>query len=79
MSALVTHSQLARTLARNLAYAREGLGLTQQQAADRLGMKRARYAAWEEGRSTPAVAPLLACCSLYGETVDALLTTDLTR
>lgn len=47
--------------------------LTQEQVAEALGVKRARYNAWENGISNPDHKMLAAIAQFYGVTVDFLL------
>jgi len=52
---------------------RKAKSLSQQGIADRLHVKRATYAAWEEDRATPDLAMSLKIAQLYAMTVDDLL------
>lgn len=60
-------------LGQRLAALRNRRHLTQDQVAEALGIKRARYNAWENGISSPDVKMLGALSSFYKVTVDFLL------
>jgi transcriptional regulator with XRE-family HTH domain len=52
-------------------------GMTQAEAAERLGVQRSRYSGWENGMSEPNLDMLLACCTLVKMSVGIMLTKDL--
>ena len=50
-------------LARNIQTARKKMGLTQEELADKIGVKRAALASWETRRSKPDVDDFMKLCS----------------
>lgn len=63
----------------NLLHLRAANNMTQEQLAVRLGVSRQSVAKWEAGKSNPEMDKLLAMCDLFGCTLDALVTGDLTE
>lgn len=61
------------TIANNLKYLRKKKGLTQQQFADALEIKRASVGAYEEGRAEPRYELLDKIASFYDMTIDELV------
>ena len=61
-------------LASNIRYFRKQNKLTQQTLADKLQVKRSQVGAWEEDRATPKLEMLTQLASLFGTTVDVLIT-----
>lgn len=59
--------------ARRLKALRKDKGLTQQELANRLGLKRAALGAYEEGRAEPRLINLVAISEFFGVSADALL------
>ena len=59
-------------IAKNLKYLRKKKGLTQQQFADEMGIKRASVGAYEEERADPKYDLLNKIASYYGLTMDEL-------
>ena len=59
--------------AQRLKTLRKERGLTQQELADRMGLKRAALGAYEEGRAEPMLINVVALAEFFGVTVDALL------
>jgi transcriptional regulator with XRE-family HTH domain len=53
-----------KQFSRNLKYLRSLVGVTQEQMAAMLGLKRSAFGAWEEGRSYPNAPGLIALCNL---------------
>lgn len=51
-------------LARNIQTARKKMGLTQEELADKIGVKRAALASWETRRSKPDIDDFMKLCSL---------------
>lgn len=62
-----------KNIGSRLKQLRKELGLTQEEAADKLGISRARYSHFENGRNEADNELLLAMAKLYGVTVDYLL------
>jgi transcriptional regulator with XRE-family HTH domain len=50
---------------------REGLGLTQQEFADRIGVTKQAISAWEIGRSEPSMAKFLRLVNLTGARIES--------
>jgi transcriptional regulator with XRE-family HTH domain len=50
---------------------REGLGLTQQEFADRIGVTKQAISAWEIGRSEPSMAKFLQLVNLTGARIES--------
>jgi len=59
-------------IAKNLKYLRKKKGLTQQQFADEMGIKRASVGAYEEERAEPKYELLKKIAAFYGLTMDEL-------
>lgn len=53
--------------------AREAMGATQKELADRLGVSDRTYSAWENGRNEPGYKYLLALADLFGTTPNEIL------
>jgi transcriptional regulator with XRE-family HTH domain len=64
---------LRSTFAARLRTLRRSRGLTQQQAAEAVGIKRSALGAYEEGRAEPRLAVLAGLARLYGIGLDALV------
>ena len=56
---------------------RKGLGLSQEELAEALGVSRQAVSKWETGQSTPDLENLVRLCRLYGIPADELLETGL--
>lgn len=56
----------------SLRAARTHAGLSQKDAADRLGVTPKTLGNWEKGRTFPPVDKVLAICELYGVPYDQL-------
>lgn len=61
----------------NVRYIRRQLGLTQDQFAQKLGIKRSLVGAYEEGRADPRLDLLQAMAALAGVSVDQIIGTQL--
>ncbi|MEF7494737.1 helix-turn-helix transcriptional regulator [Lysinibacillus sphaericus] len=61
------------TLSERLVSLRESKGLTQVDVSDKLGIKRARYNAWEQGLSQPNIEMLKSIAELYNISTDYLV------
>lgn len=66
-------------LAQNIAHLRRMRGLSQEQLADDLGIKKSRLGAYEEGRSEPPIDLLLELSRYFKLPVDALIRYDLCK
>lgn len=64
-------------LSTNLKKMRMHHGMTQAEAAERLGVQRSRYSGWENGMSEPNLDMLLASCTMMKMSVNTMLTKDL--
>ena len=64
-------------LQQNLKYLRKANKLTQEQCAEKLGLKRAVIGAYEEGRIEPKINTLLTICSYFNVSLDNFLRSDL--
>ncbi|RDV25863.1 helix-turn-helix domain-containing protein [Lysinibacillus capsici] len=61
------------TLSERLVSLRESKGLTQVDVSEKLGIKRARYNAWEQGLSQPNIEMLKSIAELYNISTDYLV------
>ena len=52
---------------------RKQKGLSQQELAEAVGVSRQAVSRWETGQSAPSTEKLVALCTLYGVSLDALL------
>jgi len=66
-------------ISENLKHLRKQLGLTQEQMAEQLGIKRSLLGAYEEGRADPRISNLLKFAEIFSLSVDQLITTNLTN
>lgn len=64
-------------LSHNIRHLRGQKAWTQSDLADRLGVKRSRIGAYEEGRAEPRITDLQLMATLFGVSLDALVGTDL--
>lgn len=53
--------------------ARTNAGLTQQQAAERLGVNKVTLINWEKGRYYPSILQWAQLCRLYEQPMDGIL------
>ena len=60
-----------------LSKLRKGLGLSQEELAEMLGVSRQAVSKWETGQSAPDLVNLVRLCRLYGIPADELLETGL--
>ena len=60
-------------LSKNLAVLRDIHGLSQEEAAEIVGISRQAYAKWEKGETVPDVEKCALLAEYYGTTVDSLL------
>lgn len=63
-------------LSNNIKFLRKKLGFTQEQFAEKIGIKRSLVGAYEEGRADPRLNNLQNMANLFGFSVDALLVKD---
>lgn len=63
----------------NIKYLRKKSGLTQEQFANEIGIKRSSVGAYEEGRAEPQLQTLNKMSDVLGVTVDDLINRDLTK
>jgi transcriptional regulator with XRE-family HTH domain len=61
----------------NIKFLRKQQGLTQEQFAEKIGIKRSLVGAYEEGRAEPGLNYLLTMSKLFSTTVDNLISVDL--
>ncbi len=66
-------------VSQNLKYLRRRSGLTQEQMAEKIGIKRSLLGAYEEGRADPRLNNLLKISEIFGIAVDNLIGIDLTQ
>ena len=66
-------------ISENLKHLRKKLGLTQEQMAEQLGIKRSLLGAYEEGRADPRISNLLKFAEIFSLPVDQLISIDLTN
>nr|DAR15138.1 MAG TPA: Repressor protein CI [Caudoviricetes sp.] len=57
--------------------ARKNTGLTQKEVADQIGVDQTAVSFWENGKTLPRASLLSKIASLYGVTVDELLSDNL--
>ncbi|MBQ3115946.1 MAG: helix-turn-helix transcriptional regulator [Clostridia bacterium] len=57
----------------NLKGARKGVGLTQKQVAEKLGVVESCYANWEQGRTEPNVDMLRKLAEIFDVSIDELI------
>ena len=63
----------------NIRFLRRYKGWTQEQLAERLGIKRPLIGAYEEGRAVPKLLVIQQISLLFGISIDRLLTVDLSK
>ncbi|MGM9482938.1 helix-turn-helix domain-containing protein [Roseateles sp. NT4] len=68
-----TQSELPSRLGRNLAARRKGLGLTQADVAERLGVDTETLSRFERGKHVPSLLTLERVAAVLGTTCGALL------
>ena len=64
---------MENTLAANIRSYRKGLGLTQEQLAERLGITLGAVSKWERGSSEPDLSYIMELAELFHVSVDALI------
>ena len=55
---------------------RTGMGMTQEECAEKLGVARQTLSSWESGRTFPDIRSVVAISDLFGVSLDALLKED---
>jgi transcriptional regulator with XRE-family HTH domain len=63
----------------NIKYLRKKLGLTQEQMAEQIGIKRSLLGAYEEGRADPRLNNLMSMAKIFGVSVDVLIGKDVSN
>lgn len=63
----------------NIKYLRKRFRLTQEQLAERIGIKRSLVGAYEEGRADPRLNNLATIAKTFNVTVDTLIGTDVSK
>lgn len=63
----------------NIRFLRKKQGLTQEQFAERIGIKRSLLGAYEEGRADPRITNLINMAHAFGTSVDILISRDVSR
>lgn len=66
-----------RVISENVKFFRKQLGFTQEQLAQRIGIKRSLLGAYEEGRAEPGLETLTILARLFETSVDALISETL--
>lgn len=66
-------------VANNIKYLRRMNGLTQEQFARKIGIKRSLLGAYEESRANPNLDNLMSIAKIFGTTVDNLIKNDIRR
>lgn len=64
-------------LSKNLKKLREGMGLSQERLAKKIGIGRPRYSRYEEYRAEPNIKLLVKFSELFNVTIDDLVKTEL--
>lgn len=67
------------TVSNNIKYLRRMNGLTQEQFARKIGIKRSLLGAYEEARANPNLENLMNIAKIFGTSVDHLLQNDIRR
>lgn len=63
----------------NIKFLRKQLHLTQEQLAEKIGIKRSLIGAYEEGRADPRLSNLLKMSEIFKVSVDALISMDISE
>lgn len=64
-------------ISQNIKFLRKRARLTQEQLAEKIGIKRSLLGAYEEGRADPRLNNLLAISRIFNVSVDQLISTDI--
>lgn len=70
---------LVSYLNKNIKYLRKHRGYTQQDLAERIGLKRAQIGSYEEYRAEPRIETIQKISYLFGRSLDELINQDLTK
>ncbi|MFN3403611.1 MAG: XRE family transcriptional regulator [Cytophagaceae bacterium] len=65
------------TISSNLKFLRKQKGFTQEQLAEKVGIKRSLLGAYEEGRAEPGLYNLMMFSKIFGVSVDSMISGDL--
>lgn len=63
----------------NIKFLRKDAGYTQEQLAEKVGIKRSLIGAYEEGRADPRLTNLIRMAEVFGVSLDALITKDCSK
>jgi transcriptional regulator with XRE-family HTH domain len=67
------------SVSENIKFLRKKAGFTQEQFAEKIGIKRSLVGAYEEGRADPRLNNLTRMAEVFGTSVDILINKDVTR
>ena len=67
------------SIASNIKYLRKSAGLTQEQFANKVGIKRSLVGAYEEGRAEPRLQTLTSIAAVLQVSSDSLINEDLSK
>lgn len=67
------------TVSKNIKFLRKSARLTQEQLAEKIGIKRSLLGAYEEGRADPRLNNLLAVARIFDVSVDHLISSDISN
>ncbi|MDX1630161.1 MAG: LexA family transcriptional regulator, partial [Fulvivirga sp.] len=66
-------------ISENIKYLRKKQGLTQEQFAEKIGIKRSLLGAYEEGRADPRINNLINMAEICGTSVDIMISKDVSK
>ena len=66
-----------RLLAKNIAFLRKSMGMTQTDLAKKIGFKKSTVGAYEESRSCPSIDTIIKLSDLFSVSIDDLLKLDI--
>ncbi len=78
MDHIANNNKKMSLISDNIKFLRKKIGLTQEQMAQQIGIKRSLLGAYEEGRADPRISNLLKFAEIFNLSVDPLIGTDLT-
>jgi len=67
------------SISENIKWLRKKLGLTQEQFAEQIGIKRSLLGAYEEGRADPRINNLIKIAELCNTSVDIIISKDVSK